>query len=68
MKKIIISLIALVAIFTLSSCAKSCNCKVVLDGTVIEDYEVELEEGERCSDFEVNVGMAKTTCGAASIL
>ena len=34
-----------------SSCVKTCNCKTMVDGEVVLENTVELDEGQKCGDF-----------------
>ena len=64
MKKVLFGLLILGAIFCCSSCAKSCHCTVTVDNdaTFFDEWDVSLDPGERCSDFESNTGGKKTSC------
>lgn len=55
MKKIIISLVALVAVFSFSGCAKQCHCVDTVDGKVVLDYTLDKADGERCDKNDTYV-------------
>ena len=50
MKKIVLVLIAAVSLCALSSCSRTCNCRLYANDNVI-DKTVPLDEGQKCSDF-----------------
>lgn len=66
MKKIVLALVAVIGIFALSSCSKTCNCKAW--GSYGENggktsYTIELDEGQRCSDFNKSIEVAGASAG-----
>ena len=38
-------------IFTLSGCVKECNCTVKVNDKVVLENTIELEDGEKCSEY-----------------
>ena len=51
MKKVLFALVLIGGIFALSSCSKECNCKVTLNDTVLMENTIQLNDGEKCSDY-----------------
>lgn len=51
MKKVLFALVLIGGLFAFSSCAKECNCKVTLNDTVLLENSIQLEDGEKCSDY-----------------
>jgi len=57
-KALVLISIASAVILCASSCAKSCNCTAKFNGEVILEDVVDLEEGEKCSDFNGKISVA----------
>jgi hypothetical protein len=55
MKKLLIGLILILGICALSSCSKKCDCKAKYNGEVVYEDTVDLQDGEKCSDFNKTV-------------
>ena len=51
MKKVLFALVLIGGIFAMSSCSKECNCTVKLNGTVLAESSITLDQGEKCSDY-----------------
>ena len=51
MKKVLFTLILAAGIFTMSSCSKECNCTAKYNGEVVYETTVDLEEGDKCADY-----------------
>lgn len=66
MKKVLLALVAVIGIFALSSCSKTCNCKAW--GSYGGDggdtsWTQELKDGEKCSDFNKSATIAGISAG-----
>ncbi|MBO4570674.1 MAG: hypothetical protein J5699_01950 [Bacteroidales bacterium] len=62
MKKLVLALVAVLAVCALSSCSKSCNCKVYYNDN-IATKTITLDEGKRCSDYNTYVKAGNTETG-----
>lgn len=51
MKKVFFALVLAAGLFTLSSCAKECDCVGKLNGEVVIENTVQLEDGKNCSNY-----------------
>ena len=51
MKKVLIALALIGGMFAFSSCAKECHCTAKVNGEVAYESNVELEDGDKCSDY-----------------
>ena len=57
MKKVLFAVILAAGIFTLSSCSKECNCTAKYNGEVVYETSVELEEGDKCGDYDKTINV-----------
>ena len=70
MKKVLLGLIIVLGVCALSSCSKQCDCKAKYNGEVVYEDTVELEKGEKCSDYNKTIQIpvigvsASTECKA----
>ena len=44
-------------IFTLASCSKNCSCSASYNGEVVYEESIEMEDGDKCSDFNKKVSI-----------
>ncbi len=51
MKALKFFIIAISIMLLASSCVKTCNCKTRVDGEVVLENTIELDEGQKCGDF-----------------
>lgn len=51
MKKVLFTLVLIGGLFALSSCSKECTCTVKVNDKVIAENTIELNDGDKCSDF-----------------
>jgi len=51
MKKVLFALVLAGGLLMMSSCSKECNCVGKLDGEVKYESTVELEDGDKCSEY-----------------
>lgn len=57
MKKVLFALVLAGGIFALSSCAKECNCAAKWNGEVVYEQTLELQDGDKCSDYNTYVSV-----------
>lgn len=57
MKKVLFALVLAGGIFALSSCAKECNCAAKWNGEVVYEKTLELQDGDKCSDYNTYVSV-----------
>ena len=57
MKKVLFTLILAAGIFTMASCSKNCNCSATYNGEVVYEESIEMEDGDKCSDFNKKVSV-----------
>ena len=62
MKKIVLALVAVIAVCALSSCSRTCNCKAYYNDNVV-DKTINLDEGQKCSDFNTYVKIGGVESG-----
>ena len=55
MKKILFAIVLAGGIFALSGCAKDCTCQAILNDEVVAESTVELDEGDKCSDYNTMI-------------
>lgn len=60
MKKVLFALV-LVGGLIATSCSKECVCSVKLNGEVITETTVQLEDGQKCSDSSVGGSLLGTS-------
>lgn len=53
MKKVLFTCIVLGSMFAMTSCSKECVCTVTVNGEVITETTVQLEDGQKCTDSKV---------------
>ena len=51
MKKVLFALILTAGIFTMASCSKECTCSAKYNGEVVYETTIDLEEGDKCADY-----------------
>jgi len=51
MKKVILTIAAIIVVACLSSCKKSCNCKTYSGGAVMQTREVDMPASGKCADM-----------------
>ena len=51
MKKVLFALVLVGGIFAMSSCSKECKCTVKYNGEIVSETTVELDDGEKCSEY-----------------
>ena len=64
MKKVLFTLMIAAGIFTLASCSKSCDCSASWNGEVVYEESIQLEEGDKCSDFNKMVNIPALSISA----
>jgi hypothetical protein len=57
MKKVLFALVLAGGIFALSSCTKECNCAAKWNGEVVYEQTLELQDGDKCSDYNTYVNV-----------
>ena len=57
MKKVLFTLMIAAGVFTLASCSKNCNCSASYNGEVVFEETLEMEDGDKCSDFNRKVSI-----------
>lgn len=59
MKKtfLILALVAMV-MCCISGCSKKCKCKAKVNGEVLVEKTIDLDDGESCSDYNTTVNVA----------
>lgn len=57
MKKVLYALVLAGGIFALSACSKECDCTAKWNGEVVYESTVELQDGEKCSDYNSYVNV-----------
>ena len=57
MKKVLFAVILVAGIFTLSSCAKKCDCTAKYNGEVVYETSLDLEEGDKCADYDKTISV-----------
>lgn len=61
MKKVLFALVLAGGIFAMSSCSKECDCSAKWQGEVVYESTVQLNDGERCSDYNKKISAAGYT-------
>lgn len=61
MKKVLIALVALVAVFALSSCSKTCKCTAKFNGEVVSETTITLDDGDKCSNHNGKISVLGQT-------
>ena len=57
MKKVLFTLMVAAGIFTLASCSKNCECSASYNGEVVYEESIQIEDGDKCSDFNKKVSV-----------
>lgn len=51
MKKVLFALVLAGGLFAMASCTKECDCVAKVNGEVVYESTVALDEGKKCSDY-----------------
>lgn len=62
MKKLVLALVAVLAVCALSSCSRTCNCKAYYNDNVV-NKTITLDEGQKCSDYNTYVKVGNVESG-----
>ncbi|MDD2594681.1 MAG: hypothetical protein PHD11_02540 [Bacteroidales bacterium] len=54
MKKLLV-VVAVASLFLCAGCSKTCKCSAKLNDEVLSEKTVELNDGEKCSDYNTSV-------------
>ena len=57
MKKVLFALVLIGGVFAMSSCSKECKCSAKVNGEVVYESTVQLDDGERCSDYNTYISV-----------
>ena len=61
MKKVLFALVLIGGMFAMSSCSKECNCVAKVNGEVKYESSIELEDGDKCSDYNSYINILGTS-------